>query len=143
MQQTMEQIAHTLEEELEIYRELVEISEKLTDVILNGEIKELDEILSIQQAMIMALGQLEEERAKTMSGLWKDDLVMTDLIAEAEGDLADRLEGLLEDLLNTIEEQRRLNDINGKLIKTNLEYVEFTLGTLAGNKPINLFDQKA
>lgn len=143
MQQTMEQVAHILKEELDIYRELVEVSERLTDVILNGEIKELDEILRVQQTMIMTLGKLEEERAKAVSGLWRDDLVMTDLIAEAEGELADRLEGLLEELLKTVEEQKRLNDINSKLIKTNLEYVEFTLGTMAGNKPINLFDQKA
>lgn len=143
MQQTMERIADILEEELAIYEELVEISRRLTDVIINGEIEELDEILNMQQTMIMSLGRLEEERAGAASELWRDDLVMTEIIEKAEGDLADRLEKLFEDLLDVVEEQKRLNDINSKLIKTNLEYVEFTLGTLTGNKPVHLFDEKA
>ena len=42
-----------------------------------------------------------------------------------------------------IDEQKRVNDINRKLLKTNLEYIEFTLGNLTGNSSINLFDEKA
>lgn len=143
MQQTMERIAHILEDELNIYNKLVEISRKLTDVILEGEIGQLDEVLSVQQTMIMTLGKLENDRSAAMDELWRDDLVITDLIENTEGELAHRLEKVLEDLLEVIEEQKRLNAINNKLIQTNLEYVEFTLSTLDGGGPKNIFDQKA
>ncbi len=143
MQNKIQEVAHILENQLNIHRDLARLSDKLTDVIINGEIKELDEILKVQQTMIMTLGKLEEERMKAVAELGEKDLTITRLIDMADDELAGRLETIFEELLEVIEEQRRLNHINNKLLKTNLEYVEFTLGNLTGNKPINLFDQKA
>lgn len=143
MQNKIQEVAHILENQLNIHRDLARLSDKLTDVIINGEIKELDEILKAQQTMIMTLGKLEEERMKAVAELGEKDLTITRLIDMADDELAGRLETIFEELLEVIEEQRRLNHINNKLLKTNLEYVEFTLGNLTGNKPINLFDQKA
>lgn len=143
MQKIMEGIADILGMELGIYRDLIQISNMLTDVILNEDIKKLEEVLNVQQTMIMTLGKLEKDRLRAMDELWSDNLFLTDLIDKAEGGLAVRLKGLLEDLTEVVEEQKRLNHINGKLIKNNLEYIDMTLKTLTGNKPVNLFDQKA
>ena len=135
MQNKIQEVAHILENQLNIHRDLARLSDKLTDVIKNGEIKELDEILKFQQTMIMTLGKLEEERMKAVAELGEKDLTITRLIDMADDELAGRLETIFEELLEVIEEQRRLNHINNKLLKTNLEYVEFTLGNLTGNKP--------
>ncbi|NMA96040.1 MAG: flagellar protein FlgN [Clostridiales bacterium] len=143
MQQTIKNIAHILERELKIYRELLGISKNITDVILNGEIKKLDELLKLQQTIIMTLGKLENDRLKAMDGLWKEDLVMTEIIERAQEDIAKKLTQLLDDLLEVIDEQNRVNEINEKLIRTELEYVEFALGTMASKGPINIFDEKA
>ena len=143
MQKVIWEIADILEKELHIQKELLGLSKELTDVIINGEIKELDNILKVQQTMIMTLGKLEEERMEISSRLGDEDITMTDLIARAEGKLAVRLQELFDDFSYVIDEQKTINNINKKLLKTNLEYIEFTLSNLTGNKTINLFDEKA
>ncbi len=143
MQKVIREMADILDKELHVQKKLLEVSNELTDVVIDGEIEELDDILKVQQTMIMTLGKLEEDRIEVAGRLGDEELKITDLIDKAEGELAVRLQKLFEDFTHVIDEQKRVNDINRKLLKTNLEYIEFTLGNLTGNSSINLFDEKA
>ena len=48
-------MADILDKELHVQKKLLEVSNELTDVVIDGEIEELDDILKVQQTMIMTL----------------------------------------------------------------------------------------
>ena len=63
-----------------------------------------------------------------------EDVALSHLISRAEGELKERLEKLRQTLDRLINEQRRVNRLNERLIKNNLEYINFSLGLLTGRE---------
>jgi FlgN protein. len=57
-----------LDGEMLLYKDLLDISTKKTDVIIQGKIQELDNMTKVEGNIICKLSMLEEEREKILSG---------------------------------------------------------------------------
>ena len=136
----LEKLVNIMEMECELYNTLLDLSKKKTHTIVNGKIKDLEKLVEAEQYLILELSRLEDEREKCVADLARElnmdseDVALSHLISRAEGELKERLEKLRQTLDRLINEQRRVNRLNERLIKNNLEYINFSLGLLTGRE---------
>ena len=68
---SLQNLIKVMRDQLEIYKELFNLAEKKTDVLIKGDVKILGEITEIEQDLIIKLGKLEEERYDIVSKIAK------------------------------------------------------------------------
>lgn len=91
---------------------LIELADRKTDAIVNGDIERLNEVTAQEEQISRALAALEEERLRLMGSADQED-------AEVEG-----LRRLLRDKVSKL---KLLNERNQELLKQALRIVEFEL----------------
>lgn len=162
----IEEILSNMTMEKELYEDLNELSAQKTDLIIDKKIKDLEGMVDVEQKLILSIGKLESDRQELVEqlahdrGLDSEHITMSSLIDLFDGDIKERLEGLRTEFRRVIDQQRHLNEINSRLIETNLEYINIALSLMTnegtfgkvyekkgqvtkGNQNKNLFDSKA
>ncbi|MCG0275603.1 MAG: flagellar protein FlgN [Thermosediminibacteraceae bacterium] len=125
-------VVENLKEQLRIYKELLELSEKKTDILVKGDVKTLGEITDIEQELIVRLGRIEDERMKIVEGIAGGEITLSQLTEKLPDDIRldlERISGELKEVLLKLQER---NEINEKLIRRALEYINFSLEIMAG-----------
>lgn len=134
MKEYVDQLKLVLNEELEVYKKLLDITISKKDIIANNQIKELDQMTKVEQTLILQIGQLEESRETLTSNLKNhfgdQELNMQRLIDYLPEEDKDFLFDLREDLLKTLTVIDSENKLNKTLIEDSLEYVNFNLDLL-------------
>ncbi len=134
MKEYVDQLKLVLNEELEVYKKLLDITISKKDIIANNQIKELDQMTKVEQTLILQIGQLEESRETLTSNLKNhfgdQELNMQRLIDHLPEEDKDFLFDLREDLLKTLTVIDSENKLNKTLIEDSLEYVNFNLDLL-------------
>lgn len=139
MDELFAQFEEILNQELELYRKILELSKKKTDVILTGDTAGLDDITKAEHAFIIQAGALERKRQKFITEkLMKCDGIsscetLSELIQYAPASHKQRLASIGKELSELLEEQKEINELNSKLIRNNLEYIEFILSRVQGS----------
>lgn len=139
MEKLLSDILTNMEKEKEFYAELVQLSTRKTDIIINKKIDVLDKLVNLEQEFIMHIGKLESERQDLVEKLAMimdvdpGSITLSQLIEWAQGDIRSKFENLQDEFSSIIDQQKRLNEINAKLIKTNLEYIDFALNLITGD----------
>lgn len=164
MSKSVEQLITALKKEYDIYRDYVDIAKKKKDLIIKGNIKELDHVTGLEQDMILNMGKIDKIRAAIIGNLLNELQVkeianISELVPYLEEEDRVKVLSLKDKLEKVLQEIQELNDLNGRLIQQSLEYIDFNLnlmtsantqGTTYGNradeknvktKP-NLFDVK-
>lgn len=161
---SIEQLKETLVKENQLYSQVLRLAEEKTKVIKSKDLKTLENITKKEQQFIMTMGTFERIRRSILTNVAEElnieeiDSVSELLlfIDEAEGK---EIDGLRNELLETIQSLKNTNKANEKLLNQSLEYVNFSLemltrvpedGNRYGNKaeenkeikPINFFDMK-
>jgi len=135
---SLEKLVEIMEREYELHSSLLELSHKKTNVIVDGKINDLEKLVETEQYLVLQLVNLEGERESCVEDLARQlnmdskDVTVSHLISLAEGELKERLEELQQLLSKQVNEQKRINQLNERLIKNNLEYINFSLGLLTG-----------
>jgi len=134
----LQKIVDILEKECELYGILLELSKKKTQVIANADIGELEKIVEMEERLIFELRSLEDKREDLVSGfaeqqgIASEDVTVSYLVSQSEGQIKEKLKQLQNRLHSIIEEQKQVNQINERLIKNNLEFIDFSIGLIAG-----------
>lgn len=134
---SVKKLIDVLNKESAIYEGILKLSREKTEVIVEGKITELEGITRAEQAMILQLGKLEEEREALVGeyalrlGIKPEDLTVSELekILPKEQskelkDCSDKMTGLINNLRDT-------NGMNSKLIKNSLDYIDFSVNVLS------------
>ena len=69
MASLIEELVDTLKAEEEIYKELLPVSEKKTNIIIQNDLVALQEIVELEQLMIEKLSPLERKRAEVIANV--------------------------------------------------------------------------
>ncbi|MBM7582623.1 flagellar biosynthesis/type III secretory pathway chaperone [Caldicoprobacter guelmensis] len=134
----LQKIVDVLEKECELYGILLELSKKKTQVIANADIGELEKIVEMEERLIFELRSLEDKREDLVSGFAEEqglsfeDVTVSYLVSQSEGQIKEKLKQLQDRLSGIIEEQKQVNQINERLIKNNLEFINFSIGLITG-----------
>lgn len=164
MSQKIELIVDILEQQSDIYSDLLDMADKKIKLIEDNDVKELEKFTKVEQSLILSNSKLENKRQEATLEVKEqynlESVSISYLESITTGALKDRLVAVREKLEATISDLKAKNDISGKLLENKLEFVDFFLNLYTrgsssdkvyekdGNAPskqqkINLFDQKA
>ncbi|QSZ28328.1 flagellar protein FlgN [Aceticella autotrophica] len=121
--QNIKSLVEILNGELLLYKDLLDIAVKKTDIIVQGKINELDKITKIEGNIILKLANLEDKRESSLRNFSKEkEITITELckILPAESEEMKKLQKNLKDVLNKLEQR---NSLNKSLINQSLEYI--------------------
>ena len=117
-------LIQTLENEVDIYKEFVEIEGNKSIVIANGEVERLDTILNTEHMLHMKAQAVEKKRMEIMKSLNLEEKTLINVIDIAEGEAEkEKLTEILDDLTAYTDSLKQINEYNIKLVKARLEIV--------------------
>lgn len=130
MKKSAEQLIMTLEKEYEVYQEALDLAREKRRIIIQGEVKKLDGITKREQSMIITLGKLENIREAVLNNLMvelKVDSIenIEELSSHLEINTRKKVMDIRNKLLELLEDIKKENDLNGRLIKQSLEFIDF------------------
>lgn len=136
MSKLSEQLIRTLKREQEIYDEVAALAEKKKKIIIEGNLKELEEITLREKEIVGILIKLENLRSQTAEELAAENGAtspgtLRDLIPYLPSKDQEEVSGLQNLLKETIRNVQERNDLNGKLLQQSLEIVEFNLNLIS------------
>lgn len=126
-----------LEQERAIYQDILKMSRDKTNVIIEGRVSDLERIVSIEQSLIIQLGKLEDLRENLISeisshlNIPSQELKISDIIVHVDKEQAEKLKSCQKGIEGTLNELMNINDLNSKLIKNSLDYIDFSINILS------------
>jgi len=137
----METLIDVLEQESGEYQGLLKLSMDKTQIIVKGDLEQLQKITEEEQEAVGRITRLEHMREETTADianvLNKDvsELKLTSLIQMMEGKAEQKsLSAAHTRLKETIQQLHKVNEQNGALIRNALELVEFDLNLMQAAK---------
>lgn len=125
-----EELKELLSEELRVCKELLDITFKKTDILVEGEIGKLSKITMEEEKLINKIGNLEESRQNLIDE-WGMDISMplSDIIPKIpEG--SEEVEEIAMKLSKILEEIGIRNQLNAQLLKDSIEWIDFNVNLL-------------
>lgn len=124
-----------LTKEVQLYTELKRIEDNKKNIIISNDVKALDAITKKEQGFVKTIVQLESLRTQAVDGLCKERGIgkvsqMSDLYAHLNPFEIQQLQVNENKLKTTIDEIQEVNQMNEKLIKQSLEYIEFSVNLM-------------
>jgi len=125
-----------LEQEAELYEEILQLNQQETKALVKGDVKRLDEIVKVQADLIRKVGICEEKRVESICGLAEEMNIEADKLnlsallrlANSEDSLALRK---IQDRFDAITKGfKETNEINSQLIKSSMDFIDYTLSVL-------------
>ena len=135
--QLANELINTLKQEKGVYDSVLKIAEDKTDVIIKGKVDELEKMLKLEQELVLQLAKLEDLRERLVAKIFSElgiagrDMTISTLAQAMEGPYASKLKECQGLLLDTIGRLKAKNDLNSKLIKNSLEYINFSINLIA------------
>ena len=148
MESLIDSMIEVLNAQYDNYRNLLELSREKSDVIVDGRIDQLEKMVRMEEQLIVEAGRLEQRRIHTVCELAEglgipQQEITIDLLMEHGSQLHKKRLMELKSLLNRyIADQKRINELNSKLLSNYLDYIEFTLNLLTGADQGLLYHQK-
>ncbi|MGF7397325.1 flagellar protein FlgN [Thermoanaerobacterium thermosaccharolyticum] len=130
----IDELIDVLNGEMLLYKDLLDISTKKTDVIIHGKIQELDNMTKIEGNIICKLSMLEEEREKILSGY--DDtgeITISELCKMLPEDDSKKLKKIQKEFESLLKALNDRNELNKSLLQQSIEYVNYSIGLISSN----------
>ena len=135
MASLMEELLNVLAEEEATFKQLLDITSRKTQIIVQNDINALRSITDEEQNVMNHIGQLDRKRETVthdIADVINKDVETLKLTAladmlKSQPEERDRLNTLIDGLSSTVHQIRRINEQNAELIKHSLEMVEFDL----------------
>lgn len=129
-------LIYMLEEQARFYKTLLNFAIDKQPILVKGDIEALDKITSLEEDIIIQLGQKEEQRAKVQKALALDLGVPADKITiemlkdRVEPELGAKLVAVAEHMTGTLKELKDKNDANNQMIKQSLDFIDYTVNVV-------------
>ena len=135
MASLMEDLLSVLEEEEAAFKQLLDVTSRKTQIIVQNDINALRTITDEEQDVMNHIGQLDKRRETVTHDIADvinkdvETLKLTALadLLKSQPEERDRLNALIDGLSTTVRQIRRINEQNTELIKHSLEMVEFDM----------------
>ena len=136
----IETLIQVLDEEYEVYCNLIDISNEKTKVIVANDIERLQKITDQEQDILTTIANLEHKREEATKDiamvLGKDTegVRLRDVIGFLDGqtEVQNQLSDVHDRLRNVIKRLSEINKHNSVLVNDQLEMIQFNLNVLQG-----------
>ncbi len=142
MASLMEELLDTLESENAEYEKLLELSQRKTQIIVKGDIAQLEQITDEEQIVVGRISHLDTKRetvTKDIADVINKDVetlklsTLITLLANQPKEQK-RLSAIHDKLGSTVEKIRKINEQNQNLISHSLEMIDFDLNIIRAMK---------
>jgi len=132
----MKQMIEILKKQLEIYKEILKISEDKTDIIVKDKVEELKPMVEREETLVEGYIKLEKERLGIIKGFAESKGITKMLrindLCEYFPDDADEMQRLKNEILEVTKKIKVKNAVNQELVQNSLDFLNFSIGILAG-----------
>ncbi|MCF6463967.1 flagellar protein FlgN [Clostridium sp. Cult1] len=125
-----EELMDVLKRELDILFRLKELTFDKTDIIINNQVEELEEIIKKEEELINTMANTEEERVNLMNNWGVDINTPLSEVIQRIPEGKEELNRIGEELSKSLEEIQSRNNINSQLINENLQWLDFNMNLL-------------
>lgn len=131
------QIKDILEKQNKMCKCLIDLSLKIRIAAEKNDINKIDQLIKLEDALTMKFLAVEKHRInivetyKKEKGYSSNDLCLLEISKFLNKNEADILKKVGNELKNNILELTRVNEINKKILKSRLDWVEFSLSVLS------------
>lgn len=137
LESIFKELIDVLDQEIDIYNNIFKLSKDKTGIIVEGNVDELEKMVQEEQKLIIKVAQMENQRdiiiykiSKNLA-LKADEITLSTLIDNTEGAIRDKLKDRQQGLKKLVYELKECNNINSKLIKNSLDYIDFSINLIA------------
>ena len=142
MASLIDELIGVLEEECNVYQQLIPISEEKSQVIVKNDLTSLQEITSKEQTAISRINTLERKRNQIMENIRTvinrktGEFTLKTLIGLMEKQPKEQtaLSLIHDNLKNTIQRLVEINNRNKSLIQQSLEMIEFNMNFIQSTR---------
>lgn len=133
----MRQFVEILEQQLEGYRQLLELAEEKQILLIGNDINQLDQLNKREQKLLLQLTKLENQRLQIVQSLEEQfgnpgvTMSLKEIVESAPDPYQTSLNNIYIELNELIAKLDKLNQENAGLIQQALKYVNFTIDILA------------
>lgn len=131
--QVVDKLFDILEQEIETYNDILEISKNKKNIIIKGKVNELESIVNLEQSLIVKMGKLEATREELLGqisgsiGVKASEINMSEIKEHLPEPRKIRMSDCQNRLSNVLTELKEANELNSRLIKNSLEFVNFAI----------------
>lgn len=153
MASLIEELITTLDQENEIYESLIPVNEKKTKIIINNDLKALQESTELEQELVQKITALEAKRQEVIINIGTvinrnpGTLTLKNLIRllEKQPKEQEQLSIIHDKLQKTVHRLTELNHQNQSLIEQSLEMIEFNMNFIQSTRmsPGNNYNKDA
>lgn len=121
-----------MNKECDFFKGMLKVSKEKTDVLVKRNIKKLEEITENEKQSVVELKEIEREREEQIKIVAKtigidEDCTVSDILIKLDEQRGKTLASKRDELLETISEIKKVNELNDALINNSLEHVDFLL----------------
>jgi len=134
--ESIKQLKEALLQESRMYEEVLILEQKKIEIIKKAKLRELEKITEEEQEFIFKIGTYERIRSSVIANICEELEVrqvstITDclILIDSEDDKK-FINGLRNQILNTIEEIKEINKINEALMNERLDFIKFSMELL-------------
>ncbi len=129
-------LIENLKNQLRAYKELTDLAEEKSNILVKGNIELLEDITEVEQMLILNLGKLEKERSALVNQIAEKtgknvseikNNVLRDFLSSEEIGTFSAVSDELKTVLLDLSEK---NETNEKLIRSTLDYIDFSIKLL-------------
>ncbi|MPM47237.1 hypothetical protein SDC9_93945 [bioreactor metagenome] len=137
MKQQWEKLIAVLDEMLALYRAILSLSQEKRSILVAADGQKLEQITKQEELLILQAGKLEKRREKVISeigasqGFGPSETNISKLKELTDDTTAKRLDEISEQLTKVFAELGTVNEVNTKLIKQALVFVNYNINILA------------
>lgn len=132
----MKHMIEILKKELEIYKEILKISEDKTDIIVEDKVDDLKPMVEREETLVTQYISLEKERINIVKEFAKskgiNEVLKVEALCEYFPDDADEMRRLRDEILEVTKKIKVKNSLNQELVKNSLDYISFSVGLITG-----------
>lgn len=133
MEQALNTIYELLLEQADVQKKLLDLSQEKRKVIIANDTGRLSEIVQIELKHLSAVKSIEKKREAAVSvvadmmNVPKEEITLSYLAGLVSGEAQQRYLRIQKELSDVLKSQLEANDLNQKLLETQLDYTNLML----------------
>ncbi len=141
--ESVNELIKVLGQETELYSEILNITKNKTNTIVEGKVAELENMVKLEQSLLLKMGKLETLREQLLDkisaqiGVKPSELTLSQLYKHLDEQDVEALKKHQNKMTAIVSEVKNSNDLNSKLIKNSLDYINFSINLLTEMNSVN------
>ncbi len=141
--ESVNELIKVLGQETELYSEILNITKNKTNTIVGGKVAELENMVKLEQSLLLKMGKLETLREQLLDkisaqiGVKPSELTLSQLYKHLDEQDVQDLKKHQNKMTAIVSEVKNSNDLNSKLIKNSLDYINFSINLLTEMNSVN------